>query len=121
MARDQIHEMSVTTADKTIEILQHLFALYGLPEQLVSDNGPQFTSDEFKHFMRSNGIRHIRCTPYHPASTGAVERLVRTFKQAMKAGRHEGLTRQHQLENFLLTYRSTPHATTNERHLPSFS
>ena len=39
---------------------------------------------------------------------------VRTFKQAMKAGRDDRRTLQHRLQNFLITYRSTPHATTRE-------
>jgi len=39
----EVFEMSSTTSLKTIATLRHLFAAYGLPEQLVSDNGPQFT------------------------------------------------------------------------------
>ena len=62
----------------------------------------------------SKGIKHIRSTPYHPATNGAVERLVRTFKQTMRAGRHDLLSMQHRLQNFLLTYRATPHTTTGE-------
>ena len=42
---------------------------------------------------------------------GAVERI-RTFKQAMKVGEKDGLSPQHRLENFLLSYRTTPHTTT---------
>ena len=42
------------------------------------------------------------------------ERFVRTFKQAMKAGCADSLTLQHRLANFLLTFHTTPHATTNE-------
>ena len=64
--------------------------------------------------MSRNGIRHIRCAPYHPASNGLVERFVRTFKEAMKAGKNDGLTLNHRLSNFLLTYRTTPHATTQQ-------
>ena len=64
-----------------------MFAAYGLPTQLVSDNGPQFTVEEFENFLRSNGIKHIKCAPYHPASNGAVERLVQTFKKAMKSSK----------------------------------
>ena len=110
----EVHEMSMTTSSKTISVLRHLFAQYGLPEQLVSDNGPQFTSDDFAQFLRSNGVKHIRCSPYHPSSNGAAERLVRTFKQAMKASHLDGLTPHHRLENFLLAYRTTPHTTTGE-------
>ena len=42
------------------------------------------------------------------------ERLVRTFKQAMKASNHDQFSPQQRLENFLLSYRTTPHATTGE-------
>ena len=108
----EIHEMPATTADHTIALLRSVFAAFGLPEQVVFDNGPQFTSQEFANFLRSNGVTHIRTAPYHPSSNGAVERLVQTFKQAMKAGERDGLSLQHQLQSFLMTYRSTPHATT---------
>ena len=87
----EVYPMVHTSSSKTIELLRHLFASYGLPEQLVSDNGPQFTSEEFKRFMKGNGIRHIRCAPYHPASNGLAERFVRSFKEAMKAAKHDGL------------------------------
>ncbi len=46
--------------------------------------------------------------PYNPPANGAVERMVQAFKQAMKAGEHDGLTLQHCLSYFLLTYRTTP-------------
>ena len=48
--------MSTTTSSKTITVLRQLFARYGLPEQLVSDNGPQFTSEEFA--WEATGVRH---------------------------------------------------------------
>ena len=110
----EIFEMASTTSESTIAMLRRVFAAYGLPEHLVSDNGPQFTSTEFQEFLRSNGVKHIRTAPYHSASNGAVERLVKTFKQAMKAGEQDGFTLQHQLQNVLITYRSTPHATTGQ-------
>ena len=87
----EVYPMVHTSSSKTIELLRHLFASYGLPKQLVSDNGPQFTSEEFKRFMKGNGIRHIRCAPYYPASNGLAERFVRSFKEAMKAAKHDGL------------------------------
>ena len=51
----EVHEMTSTTAQKTIEILRHIFAPYGLPKQLVSDNGPQFVANEFKELMSNMG------------------------------------------------------------------
>ena len=79
----QIHEMSSTTNNLITAMLQSVF---GLPEQIVSYKGPQFTSKEFADFLHPNGITHAQTAPYHPSSNGAVERLVQTFKQAMKAG-----------------------------------
>ena len=107
----EIFDMPTTSATQTIATLRQLFASYGLPEQIVSDNGPQFTSEEFADFMKKNGIKHTRCAPYHPASNGAVERF---FKQAMKASEHDGRSLAHRLANFLLSYRATPHSTTNQ-------
>ena len=48
--------MGSTTSSKSITELRKLFSSYCLPDQLVSDNGPQFTSDEFTSFMKANGI-----------------------------------------------------------------
>ena len=86
----EVVEMKSTTAEKTIEVLRTLFGSYGLPEQVVSDNGPQFISDEFSEFMRRNRIKHIRSTPYHPSTNGLAERFVQTFKRALRASEQSG-------------------------------
>ena len=69
-------EMQTTTAEKTIQVMRGIFAAYGLLEQVVSDNGSQFTSQEFADFMKRNGIKHIKSTPYHPSTNGVAERFV---------------------------------------------
>ena len=109
----EVREMSTTTAAKTIIVLREMFANNGLPDQIVSDNGPQFTSYDFQHFCKANGIKHIRTAPYHPSSNGLAERFVQTFKQAMRKAEKDPLLFSHKLASFLLTYRATPHATTN--------
>ena len=108
----EVIEMSSTTAGKTVSVLRHLFARYGLPQVLVSDNGPQFTAAEFSDFMLANGIRHLRGAPYHPASNGEAERFVQTFKQSMLRGKNDKGTVAQKLAQFLLINHTTPHATT---------
>ena len=108
----EVIEMSQTTTDRTIIALRQVFSTHGIPTQIVSDNGPQFTSSDFAEFAKQNGIKHTRTSPHHPASNGEAERFVRTFKEAMKAGRHDSLTLSHRLSSFLLSYRTTPHSTT---------
>ena len=80
----EVHIMSSTTTTKTLEVLRQTFAAYGLPEQIVTDKGPQFISDEFANFTKANGIKHIRTAPYHPASNGLAERFVQSLKQSLK-------------------------------------
>ena len=83
-----------TSTSHTITTLRQTFAHFGLPKQVVSDTGPQFTLEEFSLFMRNNGIRHIRISPYHPSSNGMVERFYQMFKQSMKASQNDGRTLQ---------------------------
>ena len=89
----EVVPMNSTTTEKTIEVLRDMFSRYGLPEQLVSDNGPQFASDEFGVFLRKNNVKHLRGAPYHPATNGQAERFVQTFKNAMKASKDDGILR----------------------------
>lgn len=108
----EVFEMSSITSCKTIEVLRHIFASHGLPDHIVSDNGPQFTSLEFRQFLRCNGIKHTCSAPYHPATNGCAERFVQTLKRAILVGRGDARSTQHKLSSFLLNYRSTPHAST---------
>ena len=54
----KIVEMKGTSAQQTIAELCRIFATYGLPEQVVSDIGTRFISEDFQLFMKSNGIKH---------------------------------------------------------------
>ena len=104
------HIMSSITSTKTIEILRTVFATHGLPRKIVTDNGPSFTSQEFRTFMEGNGIKHVTSAPYHPSTNGLAERAVQTVKLGIK--RTKGQTIQERLSRFLFNYRITPHPTT---------
>lgn len=106
----EVCPLSSSTAKVTIESMMKIFATHGLPEQCVTDNGPCFSSVEFKDFMESNGIKHSRVAPYHPASNGQAENAVQIFKNGMKKIT-EG-TVEARVAKFLFHYRRTPHTTT---------
>ena len=81
-----------TTAMHTIEVIRAIFADFGVCQEIVSDNGPQFVSETFKHFLKMNGVKHFRSEPYHPRTNGLAEKFVQTMKQALKAAKHDQRT-----------------------------
>jgi len=101
-----------TTSQSVICCIRETFSRHGIPETIVSDNGPQFVSTEFNSFCSSNGVRHTTSSAYHPRSNGEAERFVRTFKNAMERAYVKNKNLNLSLCNFLLTYRTTSHATT---------
>ena len=88
-----------------------MFAQFGLPKVMVTDNGTCFTSSEVAEFAKRNKIRHVRISPYHASSNGLAERAVQTLKSGMK--KQLSSTIQTILSHFLFHYRLTPHTTTS--------
>ena len=113
----EVFLMHNTSSTATITVLKSLFARYGLCDEIVSDNGSQFTSQEFSDFCIHHGIRHLRTAPGHPQSNGQAERYVQLVKSALKKNTPDGKKISETLVKFLFHYRSTPHSTTN--HTPS--
>ena len=109
----EIFIVNSINSQTTIRCLRSLFARFGIPSMLVSDNGPAYTSAEFSQFTEMNGIRHIRVAPYHPASNGLAENMVKNMKRALLNSKGEGMI-QKNLDNFLLRYWITPHSTTGK-------
>ena len=79
----EVQHMTSITAGHTINELRLIFAQHGLPEEVVSDNGPQLVSNEFAEFMNRNGIKHTLVPPYHPQPNGAAKRLVSIVKETL--------------------------------------
>ena len=80
----EIFPMATTTSAATIHVLRGVFARFGFPEVLVTDNGRQFVSSEFQEFMEKNGVQHIMGAPFHPQTNGMAERMVQSVKLALK-------------------------------------
>ncbi|PIK38049.1 hypothetical protein BSL78_25117 [Apostichopus japonicus] len=91
-----------------------MFARYGYPRSLKTDNGSNFTSSRFSEFLVQCDIDHRRTTPLWPQANGEVERQNRTLLKAIKVAHVEKRDWKRELNKFLLAYRSTPHSTTGE-------
>ncbi len=63
-----------------VKWLETVFARFGNPDELVSDNGLQFVSSEFSAFLKRHGIAHTRSAVYNPTENGLVEVFNRVLK-----------------------------------------
>ena len=98
------------TSSKVIELSRTLFAQFGIPEVVVTDNGPCFVSQEFETFLVKNGVKHITSAPYHPSSNGLAERAVQLVKKGLKKEKEGSMSSK--IARVLMAYRSTPQSTT---------
>lgn len=114
----EVEIMPSVTSESTIERLRNMFSRYGVPMQLVSDNGPQFTSREFADCMKQNGIKHTLVAPYHTRSNGQAERFVQTFKEHFKTEGSSSITQS--LARFLFSNRTTPSSVTGQTPVELF-
>ena len=99
-----IHATSSTSTRATVDQLEEDFSHFGYPHAIVTDNAPTFLSEQFQTWCREREITHLTGAPYHPATNGAAECLVQTFKQSM---RKTSKTSKTALQEFLLQYRRT--------------
>lgn len=81
----EVVPMKSTTTKITLQVLRFLFAHYGLPKQLVSDNGPQFTAREFGECVRANGFNQECPIPF--GTNGEAERFIQTFNEFSPSGK----------------------------------
>ncbi|XP_063892502.1 uncharacterized protein K02A2.6-like [Helicoverpa armigera] len=104
---------SVTSAE-IIEQLKDIFSRLGNPVSLTSDNGKQFTSEEFKTFCAERDIRIFNTVPYSPQQNGEVERQNRSILKRLKIAQAEKKNLKEALRTYLEMYNSTPHTVTGK-------
>ena len=96
----EVVKLTTTTTVSVITDLKSIFSRYGIPEEVVSDNGPQYASQALSDFAQEYGFRHTTSSPHFPRSNGHVERAVQTVKRLLKGSKDPYMS--------LLSYRSTP-------------
>lgn len=81
------------TAESTVQnLIKRVFAYFGFPEILVSDNAPSFLSAKFKAMCFNYGIKHVTTSPYYPQAS-LVERFNRNLKAALTIYHHDSQDR----------------------------
>ena len=108
----EVAVMDDVSTEKLLDELRSIFARWGIPSQIVTDNGPQFISQKFEQFVRANNCKHTRTSPYHPVTNGLAERFVQSLKQALRASCKEAKSLHHRITSFLIHYRNARHSTT---------
>lgn len=110
--------MTNTNCKSVTAKLRANFSIFGIPTEIVSDNGPPFNSKDWTDFCGKNGIKFSPSPAYHPQSNGLAERGVQTVKLGLKKALRDEKTKnlpiQAQLDNFLFKYRNTPTTVTGE-------
>ena len=104
----EVDKLRQTTSNAIIKACKAHFARHGIPNFVVSDNGPQFSSYEFEQFATLYQFSHQPSSPHYPQSNGKVEKAVQTVKNLLRKSKDEN-------QDFylaLLEFRNTPTSTT---------
>ena len=100
----EVTELEDTTSRAVIQALKEQFSRHGIPDTVVSDNGSQYSSQEFHEFSLSWEFNHVTSSPHYSKSNGKAESAVKAvkllFKKAKRDGQDPWLA--------LLDYRNTP-------------
>lgn len=103
-----------TTSSVIINHLTEIFSRLGIPRSIRADNGPQFTSQEFKNFCLHNNIDLIHTPPYWPQANGEVENMNRAILKRLQISHTNKLNYKTELHKFTMMYNATPHGTTGK-------
>ena len=110
----EIEAVTSTSMAANAPKFRKIFAAHGIPEMVKSDNGPPFSSEEFKIFAVKLGFRHKPVTPEHPEANDSIENFVRNLNKISKTAKLEGKDWKKEIYTFLNAYRNTPHPSTGK-------
>ena len=99
-----MRKLASLTAHHITNHIKQIFAEYGWPDTLVSDNRPCYASEIFKGLMEEYQVNHITSSPHYPQSNGLAGKYIQIVKNLFHKAREEG----QDLHKCLMTYRNTP-------------
>ena len=100
----EVNLLHGTTSKQIITYCKSQFSRHGVPDTLITDNGPQFASTAFKQFATDYRFEHCTTSPHYPQSNGMAEKAVQTAKNLLK----KAVTDNKDPYLALLAYRNTP-------------
>ena len=96
----EVQKLTTTTSSTVVRYLKTIFARFRIPALMVTNNGPQFDSQEMKKFAQTYDFQHTTSSPYYPQANGLAERMVKTVKKLLEDTADPYMA--------LLSYRATP-------------
>ena len=100
-------------ASTVIPKLDKMFSVHGIPDTIISDNGPPFNGDEYARYLKALGIQAKFSTPYWPQGNATVERFMRPLGKALKTAIDtRRTTMETRIEPFSFTISPNPNCTT---------
>lgn len=100
----EIDELKTPNAIAVVQVCRKNFSRFGIPQEVSSDGGPQFTNEAFKRFAESWGFKHSISAPYHQQANGKSESAVKIAKLLMKKADES----KQDFWRVLLQWRNTP-------------
>ena len=100
----EVDPLKSTSTAAIVKALKRHFSTHGIPDEIISDNGPQLVSEEFAKFASDWEFSHITSSPYYSRSNGKAESAVKIAKNLIKKCKHEGSD----IYKVLLDWRNTP-------------
>ena len=100
----EVAELTSTKAKAVIRKFKSVFSRHGIPAEVFSDNGPQFSAQEYKDFAREYNFRFETSSPKYPQSNGLAERTIQTVKHLLEKAKRD----KQDPYLVLLDYKSTP-------------
>ena len=100
----EVAELTSTKAKAVIRKFKSIFSYHRKPAEVFSDNGPQFSAQEYKDFAREYNFRFETSSPKYPQSNGLAERTIQTVKHVLEKAERD----KQDPYLVLLDYRSTP-------------
>ena len=97
-----------TMSSQVITQLKSTFSLYGIPNEVISDNGPRLSNGRFKQFAESWEFKHTTTSPKHPQANGQVEKDIGTTKSVLDKAYEDGTESIHCLAGMQKHYDNRP-------------